>query len=68
MEDKIITLPVIIKHTKNSDYPYFARILAIDGMTEGKDITDAKNIAMDYIGTYSLVHDLPKSIPLYLKR
>ena len=61
MEDKIIIWPVIIKHTKDSDYPYFARIPDIDGMTEGKDITDAKNIAMDYIGTYLLVHDLPKS-------
>ena len=30
-------------------------------MTEGKDITDTKNMATDYIGTYSLVHDLPKS-------
>lgn len=30
MEDKIITLPVIIKHTKDSDYPYFARIPDID--------------------------------------
>lgn len=37
-------------------------------MTKGKDITDTKNIAMDYIGTYSLVHDLLKSIPLYLKK
>lgn len=52
MEDKIITLSVIIKHTKDSNYPYFAVIPDIDGMTAGKDITDAKNMAMDYIVTY----------------
>ncbi len=61
MEDKIITLPIIIKRTDDSDYPYFIKIPDVDGMTEGKDITDTKNMATDYIGTYSLVHDLPKS-------
>ena len=61
MVDKIITLPIIIKRTDDSDYPYFIKIPDIDGMTKGKDFTDAKNMATDYIGTYSLVHDLPKS-------
>lgn len=61
MEDKIITLPIIIKRTDDSDYPYFIKIPDVDGMTEGKDITDTKNMATNYIGTYSLVHDLLKS-------
>jgi predicted RNase H-like HicB family nuclease len=54
MEDKIITLPIIIKRTDDSDYPYFIKIPDVDGMTEGKDITDTKNMATNYIGTYSL--------------
>ena len=60
--DKIKVFPIIITKSKDEGrYPYFVKIPDIDGMTEGKSIADAMEMAKDYIGTYSLVHDLPKS-------
>ena len=38
MVDKIITLPIIIKRTDDSDYPYFIKIPDIDGMTKAKTL------------------------------
>ena len=60
--DKIKVFPIIITKSKDEGrYPYFVKIPDIDGMTEGKSIADAMEMAKDYIGTYSLVHVLPKS-------
>lgn len=60
--DEIKVFPIIItKDEDNSDYPYFVEIPDIDGMTEGKSIADAMEMAKDYIGTYSLEDKLPES-------
>lgn len=60
--DKIVTYPIIISKTAESyDYPYLVDIPDFDGMTEGVSITDAIEMAQDYIGTYSLENELPKS-------
>ncbi|WP_251717286.1 type II toxin-antitoxin system HicB family antitoxin [Lactobacillus agrestimuris] len=60
--DKIVVFPIIIsKDEESTDYPYLVNIPDLDGMTEGKDIADAIEMAQDYIGTYSLESELPKS-------
>lgn len=60
--DEIKVFPIIItKDEDNSDYPCFVEIPDIDGMTEGKSIADAMEMAKDYIGTYSLEDKLPES-------
>lgn len=60
--DEIKVFPIIItKDENNIDYPYFAEIPDIDGMTEGKSIADTMEMAKDYIGTYSLEDKLPES-------
>ncbi len=60
--DEIKVFPIIItKDEENTDYPYFVEIPDIDGMTEGKSIADAMEMAKDYIGTYSLEDKLPES-------
>lgn len=60
--DEIKVFPIIItKDEDNSGYPYFVEIPDIDGMTEGKSIADAMEMAKDYIGTYSLEEKLPES-------
>lgn len=42
MQNKTVTFPIIIKKNKEStDYPYFVDIPDLDGMTEGKSISDA---------------------------
>ena len=59
--DDIKVFPIIITKDDDSDYPYFVEIPDIDGMTEGKSIADAMEMAKDYIGTYSLEDKLPES-------
>lgn len=60
--DEIKVFPIIITENKdNNVYPYFVEIPDLDGMTEGKSIADAMEMAKDYIGTYSLEQQLPKS-------
>src|SRR5699024_3259781 len=59
--DEIKVFPIIITKDDSSDYPYFVEIPDIDGMTEGKSIADAMEMAKDYIGTYSLEDKLPES-------
>lgn len=60
--DRIVVFPITIKKDKESkDYPYFVEIPDLDGMTEGKTIPDAIEMAKDYIGTYSLESELPES-------
>lgn len=60
--DEIKVFPIIItKDEDGTDYPYLVDIPDIDGMTEGKSIADAMEMAKDYIGTYSLEEKLPKS-------
>ena len=61
-KDNIVVFPIVISKDKDdSEYPYLVSIPDIDGMTEGKDIADAVEMAQDYIGTYSLEDELPKS-------
>ena len=61
-KDRIAVFPIIIKYEPDgTDYPYFVTIPDLDGMTEGKDVADAIMMAQDYIGTMSLVKDLPES-------
>lgn len=61
-KDQIVAFPIIIsKDTDSSEFPYLVNIPDLDGMTEGKDIVDAIEMAQDYIGTYSLENELPKS-------
>lgn len=60
--DEIKVFPIIItKDEDSTDYPYLVEIPDLDGMTEGKSIADAMEMAKDYIGTYSLEDKLPKS-------
>lgn len=60
--DEIKVFPIIITKTEdNSDYPYLVNIPDLDGMTEGKSVADAIEMAKDYIGTYSLEDPLPES-------
>lgn len=60
--DEIKVFPIIItEDDENTDYPYFVEIPDIDGMTEGKSVADAMEMAKDYIGTYSLEEQLPES-------
>ena len=62
MNDKIVAFPIVItKNAAEDDYPYFVEIPDLDGMTEGKSILDAIEMAKDYIGTYSLESELPES-------
>lgn len=62
MKDQIVAFPIIItKNADRGDYPYFVEIPDLDGVTEGKSIIDAFEMTKDYIGTYSLENDLPKS-------
>lgn len=61
-DDKIVVFPIIIERNSDAqEYPYLVNIPDLDGMTEGKNIADAIEMAQDYIGTYSLESDLPKS-------
>lgn len=60
--DEIRVFPIIITKDKGSnEYPYFVEIPDIDGMTEGKSVADAMEMAKDYIGTFSLENKLPES-------
>ncbi|GAA3635778.1 type II toxin-antitoxin system HicB family antitoxin [Lactobacillus hamsteri] len=60
--DKTVVFPIIIsKNNEDAKYPYLVNIPDLDGTTEGKDIADAIFMAQDYIGTYSLKDELPKS-------
>lgn len=60
--DEIKVFPIIITKSKDEvRYSYFVEIPDIDGMTEGKSIVDAMEMAKGYIGTYSLEDKLPKS-------
>ncbi len=62
MKDQIVAFPIVItKNADRGDYPYFVEIPDLDGVTEGKSIIDAFEMTKDYIGTYSLENDLPKS-------
>lgn len=59
--DKIKVFPIIItKNEDDTDFPYFVEIPDIDGMTEGKSIVDAMEMAKDYLVTYSLKDQLPE--------
>lgn len=59
--DEIRVFPIIItKDKRSNEYPYFVEIPDIDGMTEGKSVADAMEMAKDYIGTFSLENKLPK--------
>lgn len=60
--DEIKVFPIIITKDEDvTDYPYLVDIPDLDGMTEGKTVADAMEMAKDYIGTYSLEDKLPKS-------
>ncbi|KRL86175.1 hypothetical protein [Ligilactobacillus apodemi] len=60
--DKIVVFPIIITPVPHErKYPYLVEIPALDGMTEGRDIADAIEMARDYIGIYSLSAELPPS-------
>ena len=62
MTDQIATFPIIIsKNDTDDDFPYLVKIPDLDGVTEGESITNAIEMAKDYIGTYSLENELPKS-------
>lgn len=59
--DKIKVFPILItKNEDDTDFPYFVEIPDIDGMTEGKSIVDAMEMAKDYLVTYSLKDQLPE--------
>ncbi|CAJ1180582.1 hypothetical protein FD33_GL000242 [Companilactobacillus paralimentarius DSM 13238 = JCM 10415] len=45
-----IVYPIIISKTSDQTVPYFVSIPDIEGMTQGKDIDDAIQMARDYIG------------------
>ena len=62
-DDKIVVYPIIISYEPDdSGYPYLVTIPDLDnGMTEGKSIEDAIEMAADYIGTTSLEEELPDS-------
>ncbi len=53
--------PVIITHDMEEPHPFTVEIPDIDGMTEADSVSDALDMALDYIGEYSLDNDLPKS-------
>ncbi|WP_373842851.1 type II toxin-antitoxin system HicB family antitoxin [Limosilactobacillus sp.] len=61
--DHIVAYPIIIKYVAdNSGYPYLVTIPDLNNsMTEGKSVENAIAMAKDYIGTTSLVEELPKS-------
>lgn len=60
--DEIRVFPIIItKDKRSNEYPYFVEIPDIDGMTEGRSVADAMEMAKDYIGTFSLENKLPES-------
>jgi predicted RNase H-like HicB family nuclease len=62
MQDKIVVFPIIIKKNASSEkYPYFVQIPDLQGVTEGKSVIDAIEMAKDYIGTFSLENELPSS-------
>ncbi|WP_334341456.1 type II toxin-antitoxin system HicB family antitoxin [Companilactobacillus sp. HBUAS56275] len=45
-----IVYPIIISKTDDKNIPYFVKIPDIDGITQGKDVDDAIQMACDYIG------------------
>ncbi|QCQ04876.1 type II toxin-antitoxin system HicB family antitoxin [Ligilactobacillus animalis] len=62
--DQIVVFPIIITPVANErKYPYLVEIPALDGLTQGRDIADAIEMARDYIGTFSLTDELPPSDP-----
>ncbi|WP_125767306.1 type II toxin-antitoxin system HicB family antitoxin [Lapidilactobacillus wuchangensis] len=58
-KDKIVVYAVILTKDNDENYPYTVSIPALDGLTEGKSVADALEMAEDYIGTFSLESDLP---------
>lgn len=60
--DEIKVYPIIItKDQTQNEYPYLVEIPDLDGLTEGKTVADAIEMAKDYIGTYALEDPLPNS-------
>jgi len=45
-----VVYPIIITKTSDKNIPYFVNIPDIEGMTQGKTIADAIQMARDYIG------------------
>lgn len=62
-QDQVVVYPIIIEYIpSDSGYSYIVTIPDLDnGMTEGRSIEDAMAMAEDYIGTTSLVEELPPS-------
>lgn len=62
MPDRLVVFPIVIERNENGrKYPYFVQIPDLQGMTEGKSVIDAIEMAKDYIGTFSLENRLPAS-------
>ena len=62
-KDQIVVYPIIIRHDPDgTDDPYLVTIPDLkNGMTEGSSVGDAIKMGADYIGTASLVKQLPPS-------
>jgi predicted RNase H-like HicB family nuclease len=60
---KIKAYPVVISYdeTESSKYKYLAYIPDLDGYTQGESFADAIYMSRDYLGTYSLEHELPEA-------
>ena len=59
-KNNMVVFPIIIQKNKDTP-PYFVTIPDLDGYTEGYSISNAIDMAIDYIGTKSLEEQLPKS-------
>ncbi|AMV61056.1 Phage-related protein [Pediococcus damnosus] len=53
--------PVIITPESSEPHTFTVEIPDIDGMTEGNSVSDALDMAVDYVGAYSLDNELPPS-------
>ncbi|MDV7718693.1 type II toxin-antitoxin system HicB family antitoxin [Pediococcus ethanolidurans] len=53
--------PVIITPEKAEPHAFTVEIPDIDGMTEGNSVSEALDMAIDFVGAYSLDNELPPS-------
>lgn len=65
MKDTVV-YPIIV-HTQTDDDYYFVEIPVVDGMTQGKSVADAIEMAREYIGEMAVDfahdgHELPESV------
>ena len=60
IETKVYPVVISYDEAEKTKYKYLVFIPDLDGYTQGESLADSIAMARDYLGTYSLEHELPE--------